>query len=62
MITPANIRSARSRANRKAAGSKQIAVMLTPAAALALTWLTRGGKTATSVICSLLIRSACRAI
>jgi hypothetical protein len=62
VITPSRIRSARSRANREAAGSKQIAVMLSPAAALALTWLTRDGRTATSVICSLLIRSACRAI
>lgn len=56
----ANIRSARSRATREAAGSKQIAVMLTPAAALALTWHMRYGKTATAAICDLLVRDACK--
>lgn len=59
MTTPtsSNDRSIRSRANRKAAGSRQISVMLTPEANAALLQHTLRGSNGTAVICDLLVQS-----
>lgn len=57
MKTPDNDRQARSRKARAEAGGKQVAVMLTPAAAAKLAaWVARGESIA-AVINRLLVRS-----
>lgn len=55
--TPDQERQARSRAARESAGGKQIAVMLTPAAAAKLALWVAKGETIASAINGLLIRS-----